>query len=94
MDYERDGDTVTVHFRRDFNLLTARHLYQVAQGADRVRIDLSDARIVDTEALSALWKLQDEGRHVTLHDPPTLFYDMLETLDLTDVFDVEGEDRS
>lgn len=89
MDYERDGDTVTVHFRRDFNLLTARHLCQVAQGASRVHVDLSEARIVDTEALTALWELQDAGVHVTLYDPPDLFHEMIDTLDLEEVFEVE-----
>ena len=92
MDYERDGDTVTVHFRRDFNLLTARHLRQVAQGARHVHVDLSDARIVDTEALSALWQMQDDGMTVTLYDPPDLFHDMVDALDLGDVFDVEETD--
>ena len=94
MDYERDGDTATVHFRRDFNLLTARHLRQAAQGAAHVRIDLSHARIVDTEALAALWDLQDEGVTVTLYDPPALFEDMIDVLDLEDVFDVEVAEPS
>lgn len=94
MDYERDGDTVTVHFRRDFNLLTARHLRQVAQGAAHVRIDLSHARIVDTEALAALWELQDDGVCVTVYDPPPLFHEMIDALDLEDVFDVEVADSS
>lgn len=89
MDYDRDGNTVTVHFRRDFNLLTARHLRQVAQGAAHVRVDLSDARIVDTEALAALWRMQDEGMQVTLYDPPDLFYDMVDALELDGVFEVK-----
>ena len=94
MDYERDGDTVTVHFRRDFNLLTARHLRQVAQGAAHVRIDLSHARIVDTEALATLWALQDDGVHVTVYNPPALFYDMIDALDLENVFEVEVAESS
>lgn len=92
MDYERDGDTLTVHLHRDFNLLTARHLHQIAQGADSVHLDLSHARLVDTEALGALWDLQDDGMHITLYDPPPLFYELIEALDLEGVFDVEVED--
>lgn len=92
MDYERDGDTVTVHFRRDFNLLTARHLRQVTQGAEHVRIDLSHARLVDTEAIAALWELQDDEVQVTLYDPPELFHHLVEALDLEDFFDVEVVD--
>lgn len=93
MDYERDGDTLTVHFRRDFNLLTARHLRQVAQGARRVHIDLSRARLVDTEALAALWELENDGMEVTLYDPPPLFCDLIDALDLKGVFDVEVEEK-
>jgi ABC-type transporter Mla MlaB component len=89
MDYERDDGTVTVHFRRDFNLLTARHLRQVAQGAEHVRVDLSHARLVDTEAIAALWDLQASGVRVTLYDPPDLFHDLVEALQLEDFFDVE-----
>jgi ABC-type transporter Mla MlaB component len=89
MDYERDDGTVRVRFRRDFNLLTARHLRQVTQGAEHVRVDLSDARIVDTEALAALWKMQDDDIHVTLYDPPALFHDMVDALDLEGVFEIE-----
>jgi anti-anti-sigma regulatory factor len=89
MTYERDGDTLTVHFQRDFNLLTARHLRQIVQGDTHVRVDLSDARFVDTEALAVLWDLQDDDVDVTLYDPPELFHEMIAELDLESVFDVE-----
>jgi anti-anti-sigma regulatory factor len=89
MTYERDGDTLTAHFQRDFNLLTARHLRQIVQGDAHVRVDLSDARFVDTEALAVLWDLQDDDVDVTLYDPPALFREMIAELDLEDVFDVE-----
>jgi len=88
--YEREGDTVTLHFQSDFNLLTARHLWQVVQGAEHVCVDLSHARLVDTEAIAALWELQDNGVHVTLYDPPALFQDLVAALDLEDFFEVEA----
>lgn len=90
MTYERNDETLTVHFHRDFNLLTARHLRQIVQGTDdHVRVDLSDARFVDTEALAVLWDLQDDDVDVTLYDPPELFHEVLAELDLEAVFDVE-----
>ncbi|MFB6272314.1 MAG: STAS domain-containing protein [Salinibacter sp.] len=89
MTYERDGDTLTVHFHRDFNLLTARHLRQIVQGDDHVRVDLSNARFVDTEALAVLWSLQNDDVEVTLYDPPDLFHEMVDVLDLEAVFEVE-----
>jgi len=88
MTYERDGDTLTAHFQRDFNLLTARHLRQIVQEESHVRLDLSDARFVDTEALAVLWELQDDGVDVTLYDPPELFHEMIDELGLESVFDV------
>jgi anti-anti-sigma regulatory factor len=88
MTYERDGDTLTVHFQRDFNLLTARHLRQIVEGDEHVRVDLSDARFVDTEALAVLWALQDDDVDVTLYDPPELFHEMIDELGLESVFDV------
>lgn len=92
MNYEREGDTVTVHLQRDFNLLVARHLRQVAQGAGHVRVDLSRAHLVDSEALSSLHALQRDGTNVTLIDPPELYYEVIDVLGLGEVFDVEGAD--
>lgn len=89
MDYDRDGDTVTIRLRRDFNLLTARHLHQIAQGAQHVRVDLSQARLVDTEGLCTLRDLQADDVQITLLDPPEIFYEVIEVLELEDVFDVE-----
>lgn len=89
MDFERDGDVLTVHFRRDFNLLTARHLRQIAQGAREVRVDLSRTRLVDTEGLCALHALQSNDVQITLLDPPEMFYEVVDVLDLEDVFEVE-----
>lgn len=89
MQYERDGDTLTVYFQRDFNLLTARHLRQIVHGEKHVRVDLSRARLVDTEALYALYELQSNDVRITLIDPPDLFHEVVDVLDLEDVFDVE-----
>lgn len=89
MMYERDGDTLTVHLRRDFNLLTARHLRQIVHDETHVRIDLSRARLVDTEALYALHALQSKEVQITLVDPPDLYHEVVEVLNLEDVFDVE-----
>ena len=89
MDLERHGDTLTVRTRRDFNLMAVRHLKYHLEGATRVRVDLSRARLVDTEAVMALFRLQKEGLDITLLEPPAIFYEVLEVLELESVFDVE-----
>jgi ABC-type transporter Mla MlaB component len=89
MDLERHGDTLTVCTRRDFNLMAVRHLKYHLEDATRVRVDLSRARLVDTEAVMALFRLQQEGMEVTLLEPPAIFYEVLEVLELESTFDIE-----
>jgi ABC-type transporter Mla MlaB component len=89
MDLERHGDTLTVRTRRDFNLMAVRHLKYHLEDATRVRVDLSRARLVDTEAVMALFRLQQEGMEVTLLEPPAIFYEVLEVLELESTFDIE-----
>ena len=89
MDLERHGDTLTVRTRRDFNLMAVRHLKYHLEDATRVRVDLSRARLVDTEAVMALFRLQREGVDITLLEPPAMFYEVMEGLELEWAFDVE-----
>lgn len=90
MELERHGDTLTVRCRRDFNLMTVRHLVYHIEEATHIRVDLSRARIVDTEAVMALHELEQKGIEVTLLEPPSIFYELLEVLELESHFDIEG----
>lgn len=92
MEHHREGDVLTVTLHRDFNLLTARHLRRLAEGATHVRIDCSDARFIDSEGVMSMYQLRKEGTDVTLINPPKIFREVLSILDLADVFDVEVED--
>jgi ABC-type transporter Mla MlaB component len=89
MDLERHGDTLTIRVRRDFNLMAVRHLKYHLNDASRVRVDLRRARLVDTEAVMALFRLMQSGITVRLLDPPAIFYEVLEVLELEEAFDLE-----
>jgi anti-anti-sigma regulatory factor len=89
MEHHRDGDVLTVALHRDFNLLTARHLRRLAEGATDVRIDCSDSRFIDSEGVMAMYALQRDGATVTLINPPDIFREVLAVLDLDEVFEVE-----
>jgi anti-anti-sigma regulatory factor len=89
MDLDRDDDTLNVRPRRDFNLMAVRHLKYHLEDATQVRIDLSRARLVDTEAVMALFRLQQEGIQFRLVNPPDIFFEVLEVLELDDVFDLD-----
>lgn len=90
MDLERHGDTLTVRVRRDFNLMVVRHLKYHLDDATRIRIDLRRARLVDTEAVMALVRLMKAGFTIRLLDPPAIFYEVLEVLELEEAFDLEN----
>jgi len=89
MDYERHGSTLTVRMRRDFNLMAVRHLKHHLDDATRVRIDLSGTRLVDTEAVMALYRLGREGLTIRLLDPPEIFYEVVTVLELESAFNLE-----
>jgi len=89
MDLERNGNTLTVRVRRDFNLMAVRHLKYHLDDATRIRIDLARARLVDTEAIMALFRLQNRGLTIRLLEPPAIFYEVLEVLELEEAINPE-----
>lgn len=89
MDLERHGNTLTVRMRRDFNLMAVRHIRYHLEDATSLRIDLSRTRLVDTEAVMALYRLKMGGLTIRLLEPPTIFYEVLEVLELESAFDLE-----
>lgn len=88
MKLERNGNTLTARVRRDFNLMAVRHLEYHLEEATRVRVDLSRARLVDTEGVMALHRLQEQGIDVVLLEPPDIFREVLEVLELEEQFDI------
>jgi hypothetical protein len=69
--------------------MAVRHLQYHLEDATRVRIDLARARLVDTEAVMALYRLQKRDVDVVLLEPPDIFYEVLEVLELESAFPLE-----
>ena len=86
MEYEKAEGRLTVALQRDFNLFTAARIEALAQDCAQVRIDMSASKIVDSEAVGALYRLVRAGKAVHLVDPPPLFFEVLEVLGLADHF--------
>lgn len=89
MDHSYDNNTLTVRLTQDFNWLTVQRIEPLAKDAHHIRIDLSAARLIDTEALMLIDRLQRAGKTVQLIDPPDLLYDLIELLDLEPVLNVD-----
>ena len=94
MDVEKTSDRLTVHLRRDFNLLTARNVAKLAADMGEIHIDLSRSRIIDSEALIVLVKLVRAGKAVTLKNPratvKTVLEESIHILGLESVLDLEA----
>jgi anti-anti-sigma regulatory factor len=92
VEYETEGGRLRIRLRRDFNLVTARQLERLMEQEDpeEVRIDLSRARLVDSEGIIALHRLLESGRKVRLLDPPDIFFEVVRVLGLEEHLDLEA----
>lgn len=91
MHHTRDNGHLHVELDRDFNLFTARYLERLANTATSVEVDLRAARLVDTEGIIALHRIQRAGKEVTVRNPPDIFFEVLRALDLTGLFTVHAD---
>jgi hypothetical protein len=54
-------------------------------------VDLRAVRLVDTEGIIALDRIQRAGKDVTVRNPPDIFFDVLRALDLPGLFNVHAD---
>jgi len=86
VEYEKAEDRLKVALQRDFNLFTAERIEALAEDCTHVRIDMGASKIVDSEAVRALYRLVGAGKAVHLVDPPPIFFEVLQVLGLDDYF--------
>ncbi|MCK5408022.1 MAG: hypothetical protein KAJ37_11220 [Candidatus Krumholzibacteria bacterium] len=89
MDYEIKQRELRVRLNRDFNLLTARRIETLAGEVDKVDIDLTQSKIVDSVAIATLHKLVTSGKKVKLINPPQVFGEAVRALGLDDVLKLD-----
>lgn len=89
MDYEIKRRQLRVRLIRDFNLLTARRVEKLAKDVDRIDIDLTQSKIVDSQAIATLHRLITDGKKVALINPPRIFGEAIRVLGLDDVLKVD-----
>ena len=94
MDYTKTGSDLTVRLIRDFNLLTARRLAPMTEDVTSVRIDLTNAKIVDSEAVRLLHTMIRSGKRVTLIHPPRILTEVIDILGLDGILDITAMTES
>ena len=89
MDYEASGSKLTVRLVRDFNILTARRIEELAENASDISIDLSNSRFVDSEAVALLCKLVSGGKNLKLRNPPEILHEVVGILGVESVLNLD-----
>lgn len=89
MDYEIKQRELRVRLVRDFNLLTARRIEKLGEDVDKIDIDLTQSKIVDSVAIGTLRKLVTSGKKVKLINPPQVFGEAVRVLGLDDVLKLD-----
>lgn len=89
MEHERADGRVTCRFQGDFNVVAVREIAPLVAEADEVVLDLSAAKLVDTEAIRALYGMVAAGQRVTLVRPPMILYKVVRVLGLEGFFDLD-----
>ena len=89
MDFNQSGSRLDVKLQRDFNLLTTRKIARLADEVDEIHIDLTNSRLVDSEALMLLYRLVRAGKQVKLKSPPPILNEIIHILGLEPVLNLK-----
>ena len=75
----------------DFNLNAVRHISSIMKDRSELLIDLVNARFVTSKAIIYLHNLMyaDKDVRVRLKNPPKIFFELLKTLELHKVWNLE-----
>ena len=81
----RENTNLTVEINGGFNLWVKNMITtHVGNKVKTLDIDLSNCTYLDTEAVIFLYEWQNKGRKLHLTNPPEVFFEMLDILELTD----------
>ncbi len=75
----------------DFNLNAVKHISSLMKDRSELSIDLVNARFVTSKAIVYLHNLMhaDKQISVRLKNPPKIFFELLKTLELHEVWNLE-----
>lgn len=91
MKVTKNKQKLEVILESDFNLNAVRQISSLIKDRSELSIDLVNARFVTSKAIVYLHNLMhaDKQIHVRLKNPPKIFFELLKTLELHDVWNLE-----
>ncbi len=88
MEYTKDEKHLKIKLNSDFNIVAVRKIENLlkVEETEEIDIDLSESKIVDSEAIKFIYLKNKEGIRTTIHHPPEILYEALRILELQDIF--------
>lgn len=81
----RDGSTLNIKIQSAFNLWIKNIiLNHINENTQILKIDLSACKFIDSEGIIFLHQWQQNGKKLQLINPPEIFFEMVEILELGD----------
>lgn len=81
----RDGSTLHIKIQGNFNLWTKNIIAnRINDDIDNLHIDFSVCTLIDSEAIIFLYTCEQKGNALQLINPPDVFFEILEILELNE----------
>lgn len=80
-------DTLKVKVLNNFNLLTRNKIEsRLTKEIEKLEIDLSNCRLLDSEAVIFMYQWDKSGKELNLINPPEILFEILEILELREIW--------
>lgn len=91
IDIHKKGPTLEVQLCCAFNLWIRNILEsRLHSGITKLRLDMSRSNRIDSEGVIFLHRWQRSGKELELINPPPVLFEILDILELTDMWDLEA----
>lgn len=90
IDTQKEGKKLKVTIHGDFNLWTKKMIVSRLNPAiDKLDINLINCERIDSEGVIFLHRWMQKGNKLQLVEPPAIFFEILEILNLDNTWDFE-----
>ncbi|NPA58520.1 MAG: hypothetical protein GXN94_04405 [Aquificae bacterium] len=88
MEFTKKDGELSIVLKGDFNYPTVKRIENILklEEIDRLTIDIGSAKVVDSEAVKLLFRLDRDSVQITVLNPPYIFDRILNILKLKDRF--------
>ena len=90
MKVERESNWIKVILDQDLNLFSSKRVKRLVENFDDIQLDLTHAKLVDSEGLIAIFQLIKSGKRLEILNPPHILLEIADLLQLDEVLDLRN----